>query len=101
MIVGGNTCVVLASNELPLSAITFAEVLATSDLPAGVVNILTGLSSELLSHFSSHMDVNALVYCNNNKKEIKLAKENCALNVKRFFPIGIQIGSWNPVLILI
>lgn len=84
-IAGGNTCVVLASESLPLCAITFAEVLATSDLPAGVVNILTGTSKELHSHFSSHMDVNAIVYCRNNQTELKTIAENCSLNVKRFF----------------
>lgn len=84
-IAGGNTCVVLASEKLPLCAITFAEVLETSDLPAGVVNILTGTSAELNSHFSSHMDVNALIYCRNNKEEIKVSGENASLNVKRTF----------------
>jgi acyl-CoA reductase-like NAD-dependent aldehyde dehydrogenase len=85
IICGGNTCVVLASNSLPLSAVTFAEVLATSDLPGGVVNILTGTSKELHSHFSSHMDVNAIVYCRENKEEAKVISENSSLNVKRSF----------------
>ena len=85
IICGGNTCVVLASNSLPLSAITFAEVLATSDLPGGVVNILTGTSKELHSHFSSHMDVNAVIYCRENKEEAKVISENSSLNVKRSF----------------
>lgn len=85
IICGGNTCVVLASNSLPLSAVTFAEVLATSDLPGGVVNILTGTSKELHSHFSSHMDVNAIVYCRENKEEAKVIAENSSLNVKRSF----------------
>lgn len=84
VIAGGNTCVVLASDSQPLCAITFAEVLATSDLPAGVVNILTGSAEELLPHFSSHMDVNAVVYARSNKTEEKFAKENCSLNVKRY-----------------
>ncbi|MDP6032263.1 MAG: aldehyde dehydrogenase family protein, partial [Candidatus Marinimicrobia bacterium] len=57
IIAGGNTVVVLASEEKPLCSITFAEVLHTSDVPGGVVNILTGYRSELLDHFSSHMDV--------------------------------------------
>lgn len=84
VIAGGNTCVVLASEKLPLSAVSFAEVLATSDLPGGVVNILTGTSAELHSHFSSHMDVNAAMYCRNSKAEVKAMQENCAFNVKRF-----------------
>ena len=84
-IAGGNTCVVLASETKPLCSITFSEILATSDLPAGVVNILTGSSNELHSHFSSHMDVNAIVYCRKNKEEIKAIGENASLNVKRVF----------------
>jgi acyl-CoA reductase-like NAD-dependent aldehyde dehydrogenase len=85
VIAGGNTCIVLASETKPLCAVTFSEVLNTSDLPGGVVNILTGNSSELHSHFSSHMDVNALIYYRNNKDEIKTIKENASLNVKRIF----------------
>ncbi|MFY9308932.1 MAG: aldehyde dehydrogenase family protein [Bacteroidia bacterium] len=85
VIAGGNTCIVLASESKPLCAVTFAEVLNTSDLPGGVVNILTGNSAELHSHFSSHMDVNALIYYRNNKAEIKTIKENASLNVKRIF----------------
>ena len=85
LIAGGNTCIVLASEKKPLCAITFAEVLATSDLPDGVVNILTGTSAELHSHFSSHMDVNAIIYCRDNKDEKKLIAENSSLNVKRSF----------------
>ena len=85
VIAGGNTCVVLASESKPLCAVTFAEVLNTSDLPGGIVNILTGNSSELHSHFSTHMDVNSLIYYRNNKQEIKTMKENASLNVKRVF----------------
>lgn len=103
IITGGNTCVVLASEKLPLCSVTFGEVLATSDVPAGVVNILTGTSSELISQFSSHMDVNSLVYCNNSQKEIKLIQENCSLNVKRFFHWDKEWkseSSANPYLIM-
>ncbi len=83
VIAGGNTCVVLASESKPLCSITFAEVIATSDVPGGVVNIITGNSKELHSHFSSHMDVNAIIYCRDNKDEVKLIAENSSLNVKR------------------
>ncbi|MBA3662684.1 MAG: aldehyde dehydrogenase family protein [Bacteroidetes bacterium] len=83
VIAGGNTCVVLASETLPLCSVTFSEVLATSDLPGGVVNILTGTSNELHDHFSSHMDVNAIIYCRDNKEELKKIMENSSLNVKR------------------
>lgn len=92
VIAGGNVCVALASEKLPLCSITFAEVLATSDLPAGVVNILTGKTSELISHMSSHMDVNAVVYSGKNQAEIKLIKENATLNVKRVF---VYREDWN------
>lgn len=85
VIAGGNVCVVLASENLPLCAISFSEVLATSDLPGGVVNILTGTVKELLSHMASHMDVNALIYCGSNKADIKMAQETAAGNVKRVF----------------
>ena len=82
-IVGGNTCVVLASESLPLSAVSFAEVLHASDVPAGVVNIITGLRSELTEHFASHMDVNAIVYCDGAKKTAKTVQELAADNIKR------------------
>lgn len=85
VIAGGNTCVVLASESKPLCAVTFAEVLNSSDLPGGVVNILTGTESELAEHFSNHMDLNAVVYYRNQKATIKLIQENASLNVKRVF----------------
>jgi acyl-CoA reductase-like NAD-dependent aldehyde dehydrogenase len=85
VIAGGNTCVVLASESKPLSSITFSEVLATSDLPNGVINILTGKEEELHAHFSSHMDVNAIVYCRNTASILKAIAENASLNVKRNF----------------
>ncbi len=59
-IVGGNTVVAIASEQQPLAAIELAEVLATSDLPGGVVNILTGFRAEIAPWLASHMDVNAI-----------------------------------------
>jgi acyl-CoA reductase-like NAD-dependent aldehyde dehydrogenase len=59
-IVGGNTTVVLASEASPLAAVEFAEVLATSDVPGGVVNLVTGYRDELASILAGHMDVNAI-----------------------------------------
>jgi len=84
VIVGGNTCVVLASEPNPLMAVSFAEVLNSSDVPGGVVNILTGLRGELLSHMSSHMDVNAF-FCTDelDAETRKMIDENAALNIKR------------------
>jgi acyl-CoA reductase-like NAD-dependent aldehyde dehydrogenase len=82
-IVGGNTCVILAPCTNPLVAISLAEVLNTSDVPAGAVNILTGDREELLSHFASHKDVNAIIYCGDNLKEIKTVEEMATENLKR------------------
>ncbi len=60
VVVTGNTAVVMSSHERPLPAVTFAEVLATSDLPGGVVNILTGPIANTAPWLASHMDVNAI-----------------------------------------
>jgi len=83
VIAGGNTCVVLASESKPLCSITWGEVLATSDLPGGIVNILTGTAKELASHYASHMDVNAIVYCRGDQHEMKSLSALSAGNVKR------------------
>ncbi len=91
-IVGRNTCIALASESKPLSAVTLAEVLATSDLPGGVVNLLTGTRKELVEHFANHMDVNACVYCGNDAKEIETVRTKASLNVKR--AIVIDRKNW-------
>ena len=83
VIVGGNSCVVLSSEENPMISISFAEVLNTSDVPHGVVNILTGKREELIPHFASHMDVNSIIYCGDNKEEIKSIEQLSVENLKR------------------
>lgn len=83
VIAGGNTCVVLASYAKPLCAVTFAEVINSSDVPGGVVNILTGKVPELLPYFADHMDVNAIIYCENDQAGKQLIQEKAALNMKR------------------
>jgi len=82
-IVGGNTVVVLASESKPLSSISFAEVLNSSDVPGGVVNILTGKKSELYSNMASHMDVNSIIYCGDDESIIKSISELASGNIKR------------------
>ena len=82
-IVGGNTCVVLASESQPLCAVSFAEVLHASDVPGGVVNILTGFKSELTGQFASHMDVNAVVYCDEQGDTAREIQVKAADNIKR------------------
>jgi acyl-CoA reductase-like NAD-dependent aldehyde dehydrogenase len=86
VIVGGNSCVVPASESQPLCAVSFAEVLHASDVPGGVVNILTGFRSELTEQFASHMDVNAVVYCDGGKKAGRTIQELAAENIKRVIP---------------
>jgi acyl-CoA reductase-like NAD-dependent aldehyde dehydrogenase len=83
IIAGGNTCTVLASFSKPLCAVTFAEVLNSSDLPGGVVNILTGKVAELAPFFVGHMDVNAVLYCEKDEATKSMLKEKSASNVKR------------------
>jgi len=83
VIAGGNTCVVIGSYPKPLCAVTLAEVLHASDLPGGVVNILTGNPSELTSWLASHMDVNSIVFCEKDDVLTKVIQEKSALNVKR------------------
>jgi acyl-CoA reductase-like NAD-dependent aldehyde dehydrogenase len=83
VIVGGNSCIVLSSEENPMVSISFAEILNTSDVPHGVVNILTGQRKELISHFASHKDVNAIIYCGDNNEEIKEIEKVSVENLKR------------------
>lgn len=83
VIAGGNSAVLIASEQLPLCAITFAEVLETSDLPAGVVNILTGSAIEMLPTLAEHMDVNALFLSNEGKGLTTEAQLLAVDNVKR------------------
>jgi len=87
IIASGNTCVVLASELLPLCSITFAEVLNSSDVPGGVVNILTGEMKELSNPLSQHMDVNAVCYGLTKNDFLLSTKENAVLNVKRIIEL--------------
>lgn len=83
VIAGGNTCVILASEAKPLCSVTFAEVLHSSDLPGGVVNILTGSPAELAPWFVEHMDVNATIFCEKDSLVQQMMREKSALNLKR------------------
>jgi acyl-CoA reductase-like NAD-dependent aldehyde dehydrogenase len=82
-IAGGNSCVVLASQSLPLCALSFAEVLHAADVPGGVVNLLTGSREELAGQYASHMDVNAIVYCDGDADFRGQIEEQAAGNIKR------------------
>lgn len=88
IITSGNTVVVLSSQLRPLAAVTLAEVLATSDLPAGVVNVLTGDPAEIAPHLAAHGDVNALDLTG-TAGELRTALERAASGtVKRVFTAG-------------
>ena len=91
-ICSGNTAVLIASEKLPLCAITFAEVLNSSDVPGGVVNILTGKTEELLPVLASHMDVNALISESLGSLEIETAKA-AVDNLKRKFTYNADWSS--------
>jgi len=83
ILAGGNTCVVMGSEKMPLSALSFGEVLATSDLPPGVVNILSGNHLALYHEVSLHRDINALQTGELAGETEKMLAKNCASNLKR------------------
>jgi acyl-CoA reductase-like NAD-dependent aldehyde dehydrogenase len=84
IVVSGNTCVLLAAEDHPLPAITLSEVLATSDVPGGVVNILTGRVAEVTPWLAAHMDVNAIDLAGVDDPALRRELEVAAAdNVKR------------------
>jgi acyl-CoA reductase-like NAD-dependent aldehyde dehydrogenase len=85
VIVSGNSVIALSTGRAAVAAMELGEVLETSDLPGGVVNLLCGLRSELIAQMAGHMDVNALVVQGGDAKEIVSLREACALNLKRFY----------------
>ncbi|MFZ9932063.1 MAG: aldehyde dehydrogenase family protein [Chthoniobacterales bacterium] len=93
-IVAGNTCIAVASEKYPLPGLTFGEVLATSDLPGGVVNILSGQRADLAPTAATHMDVNAIV---NGCEDLVLDKtlhEGTATNLKRYARHAVRGADW-------
>ena len=97
VIVTGNTAVVVASETAPLPAITLAEVLATSDLPGGVVNLLTGRPAEIAPWLASHMDVNAIDLTGIGDPELATELETAAAeNLKRVVRPPADAGGPEP-----
>jgi acyl-CoA reductase-like NAD-dependent aldehyde dehydrogenase len=84
VVVSGNAAIVVASESRPLPAVTLSEVLATSDVPGGVVNLITGLRRELVGHLAGHMDVNALDAFGATAEESGSLEEISVENVKRY-----------------
>ena len=95
VIVSGNTAVVVASQERPLPAVSLGEVLATSDLPGGVVNMLTGYTAELAPVLAAHLDVNALDATGAADRALATSLEvDAAENVKRVLPAPRHEPDW-------
>jgi acyl-CoA reductase-like NAD-dependent aldehyde dehydrogenase len=94
---GGNVVVALAPEARPLPALTLAEVLATSDFPSGVINVLSGQRKELLPWLASHMDVNAIDVSGCNPDEVALVEAAAADNVKRV--VKLPAGERSPHLV--
>jgi acyl-CoA reductase-like NAD-dependent aldehyde dehydrogenase len=90
----GNTAVVLASEQRPLPAVSLTEVLASSDVPGGVVNVLTGFTAELAPWLASHRDVNALDLTGVAPDERTALEVAAADNVKRVYTYGSDVEDW-------
>jgi acyl-CoA reductase-like NAD-dependent aldehyde dehydrogenase len=98
IIAGGNSVIVLASESKATSSISFAEVVQNSDVPGGVINILTGNMAELAPHMASHMDVNALVIARKGLDEA--SKMAVVDNVKRMIDWKHKMDVQDPYKIL-
>jgi len=94
VILSGNCAVVLASTTNALAALTFSEIIATSDLPAGVINVLAGDRAELAPYFASHMDVNAIVDASGNEQISRELQKGGELNVKRYARRELTAAQW-------
>jgi len=94
VILSGNTAIVIPSERAPLPALSFAEILATSDLPGGVVNILAGRRAELAPHIASHMDVNAIVDGAGVPEISAQLQAGVATNLKRYFNHALPEADW-------
>jgi acyl-CoA reductase-like NAD-dependent aldehyde dehydrogenase len=93
-ILSGNVAIVLPSTTNPLPALTFAEIIATSDLPGGVINLLAGSRSELAPHFASHMDVNAIVDASGDAEIGAELQRGGSLNLKRYVRRDLAPNQW-------
>jgi acyl-CoA reductase-like NAD-dependent aldehyde dehydrogenase len=94
---GGNSVIAIASDASPLPALTFGEVITTSDFPPGVVNLLTGRRAELLPWLGAHMDVNAIDATGCSEEELRALQAAAAANVKRV--VHARNGDASPIAI--
>ena len=94
---GGNAVIALCSESAPLCALALGEALATSDMPAGAINLIAGLRSELLPHFASHRDIDALLVAGEPEKSVgQAAADNC----KRVRYCALSSEEWRDVALL-
>lgn len=100
VIVGGNSTLLIVPSKLATLAMELAEVIHTSDVPGGVVNILTGDISDMLPTLSGHMDVNSVVVCSTDQDIRKSVRELGAENVKRVIFLDTSRGKLSPYPIM-
>jgi len=94
VVLAGNTAIVLPSTTKPLPALTFSEIIATSDLPGGVVNMLAGDRAELAPYIASHMDVNAIIDGSGDEKVGRELQRGGGFNVKRYARRDLTPEAW-------
>lgn len=94
-LVGGNTVVAVTSESRPLAAITLGEVFQTSDVPGGVINLISGIKSELVPWLASHMDVNAVDTTGVAPDAIANVQKTAAENVKRIVHFDGEAIGWS------
>lgn len=94
VILSGNSAIVLASEKHPLPALTLGEILATSDLPGGVVNILAGRRAELAPHLANHLDINAIVDASGDHALTAQLQSGTAVNLKRYAQRALTSDEW-------
>ncbi len=94
VVLAGNTAVVVPSPTQPLAALTFAEIIATSDLPGGVINILSGERAELAPYIASHMDINAIIDGSGDEKIARELQRGGEFNVKRYAARNLTAAEW-------
>jgi acyl-CoA reductase-like NAD-dependent aldehyde dehydrogenase len=92
-ITAGNTVIMLASEQKPLSAISLSEVLHASDVPSGTVNILTGKLKDMLNHIGTHKDVNAVLFARNDAASLAEIQKLSISNLKRV--LSVQFSNWH------
>ncbi|MGA2751259.1 MAG: aldehyde dehydrogenase family protein [Verrucomicrobiota bacterium] len=94
VILTGNSAVVIASERFPLPALSLAEIVATSDLPGGVINILAGKRGGLLAHIAGHLDINAVVNAVAGAETHQALRSGAAINLKRYAARNLSAEDW-------